>query len=94
MSVIDWNKKEEPWRSMGLEFVKELAGHARVATARSKRSYSPYTTKWTPFQMRCMVRARDVDNKRWKEIASEFSSTPAACIMAYRRYLAANPVLR
>lgn len=92
MSVIDWESHPEPWRSMGLGFVKELAGETPSQGVPRESQHSPRL--WHGKRIRALVRARDVDGKRWKVIADEFNGTPHSCMQAYRRYLAANPVLR
>lgn len=86
MSAIDWNIHPEPWRSMGLRFLDDLAVQlGRAIKPPPKRRLRRYLTGSEAMVERLVI-AREVENKRWKAISKEFGTTPEACQHRYTQW--------
>lgn len=81
MSVIDWASKPEPWRSVGLEFVRYLEdGPKPPKHARRRKPH--HKLFWTPERLQILHAGR-MAGKEWKVIAHEMNSSIPACWRAY-----------
>ena len=85
MSAIDWETKPEPWRSIGLKFVKSLpailAGERPEAGGSSDVSVYRH---WSASDRRRVLNMR-AQGKKYREIAEEFGVTNGAIVSLIRR---------
>ncbi len=87
MSVIDWESKPEPWRSMGLEWLRILEGRSKPPKPRRKPHHKLF---WTPERIQVLHAGRAA-GKEWKVIAHEMNSSINACWQAYRKSRLSQP---
>lgn len=85
MSVIDWESHPEPWRSMGLGFVRYLTEGTPTTPLHVGSRKPHHRLFWTPERVQILHAGRTA-GKEWKTIAHEMNSSVPACWRAYGKF--------